>query len=463
MRLGGIWDQLGGGFHRYSTDERWLVPHFEKMLYDNALLARLYVDASRAFGDPKLAEVSLEIVRYLAREMIDDEGAFFSTQDADSVPEGAPAGTHPEEGAFFAWTPSELREACAGDDEAASVATLFFGVTSRGNFEDPHAHDPSIRRTVLSEVMTLDAVAEQLSISIDAARTALDRAKKKMFERREKRPRPFRDEKILASWNGLAIGACAEVAMATGDAQARTMAERAFAAIEARLVGPSGRVKRTKNVAGYLDDHSFLACAALDLYELTATPRYVTVARSIVAQAMAHFADCALGGFYFSPDDGEALIHRGKDPFDHAIPSGQSMMALALLRLFALDGDATLEDRAKRALEPLASAATRNALGFSQTIVALDRLVRGSTDVVVVGPREDARTRSLLDAARTSFVAHRTLALVDPDDASTAAACPALAEGKAAKAHPVAYVCRARTCSPPIADATALASALRAS
>jgi uncharacterized protein YyaL (SSP411 family) len=470
MRRGGIWDHLGGGFHRYSTDERWLVPHFEKMLYDNALLARLYVDASRAYADPRLAHVSLEILRYLEREMIDGDGAFFCTQDADSVPEGAPAAAHPEEGAFFVWTPEEVSAACGDDEDAASAARKHFGVTARGNFDShggdtpppgPHAHDPSVRRTVLSEVVALET---------DEERAALDRAMKKMFDRREHRPKPFRDEKVLASWNGLAIGACAEVAMATGDARVRTMAERAFAAVEAKLVDASGRVKRSNSIAGYLDDHSFLACAALDLYELTGTPRYVGVARSIVNQAIAHFADdapaatgssaCEMRGFFFTADDGEALLHRAKEPFDQAIPSGQSMMALALLRLFALDGTPALEERAKRTIEPLAAAASRNPLGFSETIVALDRLVRGSTDVVVVGRRNDLKTVALIEAVHRAYVAHRTLAFVDPDDAATSAACPALAEGKPAKDHPVAYVCRGRTCSPPIADPTALAAAI---
>jgi uncharacterized protein YyaL (SSP411 family) len=463
MRNGGIYDQLGGGFHRYSTDERWLVPHFEKMLYDNALLARLYADASRCYGEARFASVSKEIVTYLAREMVAADGAFFSTQDADSVPLGAPPGTHPEEGAFFVWTPEQIRDALGADDEAAKVAILHFGVTARGNFEESGA-------SVLSEVMPIEDVAQQLSIGAEDTRGALERARASMLQYRAKRPAPFRDEKVLAAWNGLMIGACAEVAMATGDAAALAMAERAFAAIEQRLIHegtvyrvspPPGREVATK-IAGYLDDYAFLACAALDLYEATARPRYVEIARALVRSANARFHDDALGGYFFTPSDGERLIHRGKDPFDQAIPSGQSMMALALLRLFALDGDASLEERARKTLEPLASAAVSNALGLSQTLVALDRLMRGSTDVVVVGARDDARTSALLDAVRRAYVPHRTLVLVDPSDPATRAAAPALAEGKEQKSHPVAYVCRGRTCSPPVADATALSAALEA-
>ncbi|GAC1536696.1 MAG: thioredoxin domain-containing protein [Polyangiales bacterium] len=462
MRQGGIWDHLGGGFHRYSTDERWLVPHFEKMLYDNALLARLYVDAARAYGDPRFAECAHEILRWVAREMTADDGAFFCTQDADSVPEGAAAGTHPEEGAFFSWTPAQVRAACGEDEEAARVALAHFGVTERGNFEQG--------ATVLSEAMPIEEAAQSFGVTADVARAALERARTAMFARREQRPKPFRDEKVLASWNGLMIGACAEVAMATSDPTARAMAERAFTAIEARLIvdgrvgrvsPPPGHVGGATRVPGYLDDHSFLACAALDLYELTQTPRYVEVARALVSTAIAHFADVA-GGFFFSADDAEQLIHRGKEPFDQAIPSGQSMMALALLRLHALDGAPELEERARRTLEPLADAASQHPLGLSPTVIALDRLARGSTDVVVVGGADDARTRGLLDAVRRTYVPHRTLASVDPGDPTSAAACPVLAEGKEPKGHPVAYVCRGRTCSPPVADAAALGAALRA-
>jgi uncharacterized protein YyaL (SSP411 family) len=286
MRAGGIWDQLGGGFHRYSTDERWLVPHFEKMLYDNALLARLYADASRAYAEPRLADVARDVLRYVAREMTAADGAFYSTQDADSLPPGAAAAAHAEEGAFFVFTPKQLVDALPSDEEAARVASVAFGITEYGNFEESGA-------TVLREAMTIDAVASQLDLPLDVAKAAFERASRGMFAAREQRPRPFRDEKVLASWNALMIGACAEVFMATGDTAARAMAELAFEAIEARLV----RGERLMRVApppghageptiyGFLDDYAFVANAALDLYDATATPRYVDVARASGAGA----------------------------------------------------------------------------------------------------------------------------------------------------------------------------------
>jgi uncharacterized protein YyaL (SSP411 family) len=463
MHAGGIWDQLGSGFHRYSTDEKWLVPHFEKMLYDNALLARLYVDAARAHGEPRWAEVAHCILRYVAREMTAPNGAFYATQDADSVPANHPKGK-PEEGAYFVWTRGEVAAALPADPEAVKVALLHFGVTEYGNFEDPHhqAEPGEEPRSVLHEAKPIDEVASELGITVDQARSARERAIRGMFRAREARPAPFRDEKILASWNGLMIGACAEVAIATGDTAARAMAERALeAVIASHLQGDT--LLRTGKIAGYLDDYAFLANAALDLYECTAESAHVALARKLVKSAIAKFEDRKDGGFFYTPEDGEALITRAKDPYDHAIPSGASMMALALLRLHSLDGDASYEALAKRTLEPIAGTAVDNPLGFGQTLIALDRLIRGSTDVVVVGPRDDARTRALLDAVKRTYVAHRTLVLVDPADPKSIEAAPALAEGKAAKGHPVAYVCRGRTCSPPIGDASALAAALRAS
>jgi len=462
MRCGGIYDHLGGGFHRYSTDEKWLVPHFEKMLYDNALLARLYVDAARAHNEPRFFEVAHDVLKWVAREMTDSNGAFYSTQDADSVPKGTTG--LPEEGAFFVWTPGDVRAALPSDEEAVEVALRAYGVTEFGNFVDPHHEEvPGEEgRTVLHEATSLETIAQDLALPIENVRAARERAVRAMWKWREERPRPFRDEKLLASWNGLMIGACAEVALATGDSAARAMAERAFEAIEATHLrrGERLRVMRVGEIPGFLDDYAFLANAALDLYELTAVSRYATIARELVATAVVLFEDPS-GGFFYTPSDAEKLITRSKDPFDHAIPSGVSSIALAQLRLFSLDGDSTREESARRALEPIAAAAANNPLGFSQSVIAYDRLARGSTDVVVVGPRDDLKTRALIEAVRKTYVPNRSLVLVDPEDAATAAAAPALAAGKEPKDHAVAYVCRGRTCSPPIGDAAALAAAIR--
>jgi uncharacterized protein YyaL (SSP411 family) len=457
MRAGGVYDQLGGGFHRYSTDAAWLVPHFEKMLYDNALLLRLYVDAFRVTREERYALTAREIVSYTLREMTDADGGFYATQDADS--EG-------EEGRFFVWSPAQIAELLSGDEEAAKVAAVFFGVTTEGNFEESGM-------TVLHEAKSIADVAIQLGLAPSVTERALSRAKAALFLAREKRIKPFRDEKILASWNGLMIGALAEAGGALADRAMIAAAERAFAFVESRLViddadGDRARVLRHAKGAivkgpGFLDDHAFVADAALDLYEVTGDPRYVRRARAIADAMVHHFADTACGGFYFAPDDGEALIHRAKDPYDHAIPSGTSIACKLLLRLGALT-DAKHVELATKELERLAPMAVENPFGASQTVCVLDRLVRGSVDVVIVGARDDARTRALADVVLAAYVPNRTLAWADPANPDALDACHVVAEGKALAAAgrdaPIAYVCRGRTCSLPIADAGALAREL---
>ncbi len=448
MRAGGIFDQLGGGFHRYSTDEKWLVPHFEKMLYDNALLLRLYVDAYRAFGEARYAETARSTARYVLAEMTDEGGGFYATEDADS--EG-------EEGKFFVWAPDEVTDALGGDRELARLAMDRFGVTPAGNFENGG-------RSVLFEAKSVAELAVQRRRSPSEIEADLERAAKAMLAARSKRVRPFRDEKILASWNGLLIGAMAEASQALGEPDLLVAAEKAYVFVD-RVLVQEGRVQRHAMGAivkgpGFLDDHAFLASAALDLYEATGDPSYVAKARAIADRMLELFSDKAGAGFFFSPEEGERLIVRAKDPFDQAIPSGSSIACLVLLRLSALAEEAYGE-AATKALERASGAALENPFGFGQTLCALDRLVRGSVDVVLVGKRSDERTRALAAAVFRSYVPNRTLAWLDADDPASREACRVLAEGKTAGIEPVAYVCRGRACSLPVTRAEDLMKMLR--
>ncbi|MBX3229594.1 MAG: thioredoxin domain-containing protein [Labilithrix sp.] len=433
MRRGGIWDHLGGGFHRYSTDREWLVPHFEKMLYDNALLLRAYVDGSRALGEPAFADVARDVAQYVAREMTDPDGGFYASQDADSEPE---PGEEKQEGAFFVWSPADVR-AALGDGPDAEQALKHFGITLAGNFEE---HGRPTFKTVLSSVRDGDITP----------------IKEKLFAAREARPKPFRDEKVLTSWNALMIGALAEAGAALDEPALTAAAERAFAFVWATMLD-GGRVARLcKKVdgewlvkkPGFLDDHAYLANAALDLYEATGAPGYVAHARAI-ADALLDAFYVEGEGFYFTPKDGEALITRAQDPYDNAVPSGSSIACRALLRLGALVGD-RYAAIAERELVRLAPEAAKNPFAYGQSICELDRLVRGSVDVVLVGPRADARTKSLARATFTQWLPNRTVAWLDPTDAATLEACSALAEGKPAQDAPAAYVCRGRTCSLPV-------------
>ncbi len=452
MRAGGIWDHLGGGFHRYSTDERWLVPHFEKMLYDNAQLLRVYVDAWRATGEPLYAQTARAIAAYVAREMTAPDGGFYATQDADS--EG-------DEGKFFVWTPEEIDAACEGDDEAALVAKAAFDVTAPGNFEHSGA-------TVLSTPEPIETVAADLSTTPEAATAALERARMRLFAAREERVHPFRDEKILASWNGLMAGALAMAGAALGEPAMVQAAARALDFVERALVvrEGEGRARVLRHVKdgvvkgpGFLDDHAFVADAALDLYEATGETRWVALARSLADAILAHFHDAKGDSFDFTPDDGEAILIRPKDPFDHAVPGAASIACKMLLRLGSL-ADEKYAAPATRAVEKLASAALENPFGMSVTVASVDRLVRGSVDVVLVGPRGNDALEALARAAHRAHLPDRVLAFVDPADPGTLEAARALAEGKTAQNEPVAYVCRGRTCSLPIRNAADLAKAL---
>jgi uncharacterized protein YyaL (SSP411 family) len=443
MRAGGIHDHLGGGFHRYSTDERWLVPHFEKMLYDNALFMRLYTDGWRALEDERYADTARSIAAYVLREMQSADGGFYSTQDADS--EGV-------EGKFFVWTPRQVDEACGGDVEAARVAKRVWGVTEEGNFEETGA-------TVLSLVEEPDDEAE---------RAALERARRAMWAAREKRPKPMRDEKVLASWNGLMIGAMADTGAALGDADLLAAAERAMAFVERVLVtreeGGQARVLRlakdgVARGAGFLDDHACVADAALDVYEATGAPHWVLLARSIADALLAHFFDATSGEFFFVPDDGEKILVRANDPYDHAVPSSAAVACRVLLRLGAL-ADAKYAEAATRGLERLAPGAAANPMGMGSIVCLVDRAVRGTVDAVLVGPRGSAATAALARSVFRAPLRDRVVAWLDAADPQSAEACRVLAEGKAAHGEPAAYVCRGNTCSLPLTDPDELADAL---
>jgi len=448
MQKGGIWDHLRGGFHRYSTDARWLVPHFEKMLYDNALLLRLYVDGWRALGEERFAETARAIVGYLFAEMRDASGGFYATQDADS--EGV-------EGKFFVWTLEDLRASVGDDHEAYEVARIYFGITEEGNFEETGA-------TVLSEVRSIERTAAIADLDPDAARRALHRARSKMLAAREARPRPSRDDKILACWNALVISALADAGRALDEPSWIEAAKQAFAAIEERLVR-SGRVRRyympgeaeaPASRRGFLDDQAYVGCAALDLYEITGDARYVSVARAIADAMIEHHEDRAEGGFFFTPDDGAALIARTKDVFDQAAPSGPSMAALLCMRLGEL-ADERYVEHARRQLDPIAATAIDNPLGLGTIVRALDRLARGTLDVVIVGDPSSARAAEMARVVFRRYAPHRNVAWVDPSRPETTEAVKVLAEGKTARGgDTVAYVCRNRTCSAPLSDARAL-------
>ena len=330
MAAGGMCDQIGGGFHRYSTDEKWLVPHFEKMLYDNALLAQFYLEGYQATGRKDFARVAKAILRYAERDMSAREGGFYSATDADSP---TPTGQS-KEGLFYTWTPAEI-EAALGKDRAR-IVIAYFGVTTAGNFEG---------RNILFDPLPMEETALVLKMPSDKVRSVLDESKEILYRVRARRPPPHRDEKILTAWNGLMISAFARGTLVLGDLTYARRAERAAEFILTRM-RENGRLKRSYNAGkarldAYLDDYAFLTAGLLDLYEATGDSRWLQEAMALDAVLERHYEDTSAGGYFLTSDDHEKLIARERPSYDGAEPSGNSVQALNLLRL----GELTTEDR----------------------------------------------------------------------------------------------------------------------
>jgi hypothetical protein len=367
MARGGIYDQLGGGFHRYTVDDRWLVPHFEKMLYDNALLVRVGVHLWQTTEDPEVRRVAEETVDWVRREMTAPDGGFFSTLDADS--EG-------HEGRFYVWTESEL-DAALGP--GAAVAKAYFGVTPEGNFEG---------RNILVVADDADAIGRRLGVAPGALAATIARAKATLLATRARRVRPLRDDKILAAWNGLMLQAVAAAARAFGRPADRALALAAGTFLSDTLVDANGRVRRMHGASdptriGYLDDHAAVALGFLELAELTDDVRWVDRARTIADAMDAWFWDADAQAYFDTPRDAEALITRPRDVTDNAVPSGTSLAADLLLRLADRDRDEPRRARARWVLETLAEPMTRYPIAFGYALGVADALVHGGAAAFV--------------------------------------------------------------------------------
>jgi uncharacterized protein YyaL (SSP411 family) len=436
MARGGMYDQLGGGFHRYSVDAVWLIPHFEKMLYDNAQLAWVYLAAFQVTGDPFYRRIVEETLDYVLREMTSPEGGFYSTQDADS--EG-------EEGKFYVWSADEIREALGADN--ARLFELAYGVTERGNFEG---------KNILFRGRDPDQVAAEAGVSVEAARTVIERGRKVLFERRSKRAWPGRDEKILTAWNGLMLRAMAEAARVLGREDYRAAAIHAAEFVLDKL-GRNGRLLRTYKdgvvrLNGYLEDYAFFADGLLALYTATFDPRWFKEAHRIVEAMIAWFWDDEIGGFYDTSHDHETLVTRPRDFYDNATPAGNSVAAEVMLRLAGYTGDDDLRQRARKILAPFAEAMAEHPLAFGRLLCALDLYLAEPKEVAIVGDPTAADTRALLDVINRRYRPHLALALAHPGDVAAAQAIPLLQDRSALDGKATAYVCRSFACQLPTTE-----------
>jgi uncharacterized protein YyaL (SSP411 family) len=429
MARGGMYDQLGGGFHRYSVDERWLVPHFEKMLYDVAQLARVYLHAWQVTDAPFFRTITVETLDYVMREMTDPDGGFYSTQDADS--EG-------EEGKFFVWTPAEIRGILRDDADEFMAA---YGVTQHGNFEG---------KNILEFVGDMNQ------------RATLAEARRKLFEARDQRVHPGRDEKILTSWNGLMLAAFAEAARALERDDYRTIAERNADFLLRELRQGNGRLLRTwkacpegtegpgeAKLNGYLEDYSYLIEGLLELYQTTFDPRWFLAAQELAESMITHF-QAPDGGFFDTSDDHESLITRPRDLQDNATPSGSATAVTTLLKLAGFTNELRYVDIAQQALAQMQPMMSQYPLGFGQWLQALSYTLEKPKEIAIVGDPDSADTQALLRIARDGYRPFQVMAL-GALGAQTSAV-PLLQDRGMVEGHAAAYVCHDFTCQVPVTE-----------
>jgi uncharacterized protein YyaL (SSP411 family) len=444
MAEGGIYDHLGGGFHRYSVDQKWLVPHFEKMLYDNAQLVRSYAQAYAITREPLFKKVVGETVAYLRREMLDAGGGFYSTQDADS--EG-------EEGKFFVWTRDEVIGILG--EETGELFCRAYDVSEFGNFEG---------KNILHPILTTKQTAALFKKAPVEVERALAEAGPKLFREREKRVKPFRDEKIIASWNGLMLSALAEASKFMDDSTGLDAARKTVDFIFSRMfqdglllhVYKDGKAR----LLGYLDDYAFLAVGLLDLYEVTL--ERADLARAIeLAKIMAReFWDDKDGGFFYTGKSHEALISRTKPAFDGSVPSGNAKATELLLRLYHYTGREDFLQMAERTLRIYHVAMDEQPFGFAHMLSALDFYLEKPKEIVLVGKKDDPIAAELLRQINSLYLPNKTLQVLDP--AAPAEKIPPLLAGKSLiGGKPTVYVCHRFTCSPPVSDGQKLEELLK--
>ena len=452
IAAGGIHDHVAGGFHRYATDEAWLVPHFEKMLYDNAQLVVAYLEAYQATGREDFADVARSILRYVERDMTSPDGGFYSATDADSV---APGGER-EEGWFFTWTPEEVR-AAIGPERAAAV-NAYFGVTTEGNFDGG--------RTVLHVARPLVEVARDLGMPPAELRRVIDESRELLYAARAVRPAPLRDEKILTSWNGLMISAFAKAALTLTEP---SYAVRAAAAAERVLARrrPDGRLVRDAAgdlaQAAYLNDYAFLVSGLLDLYEATGDARWLRDALGLDVVLETHFEDAEHGGFFLTADDNEILLAREKPQYDSAEPSGNAVQLLNLVRLHEFTTDDRFRQRLERALGAFAGTLDSAPTSAAEMLLALDYHLDTAKEVIIVVPEERAEAAPFLDRFSATFLPNRILAVaVEGDDLDEqAAVVPLIAAKYAIDGRATAYVCENRVCDLPTTDVEVFTQQIR--
>lgn len=447
MRRGGTYDQVGFGFHRYSTDSGWLIPHFEKMLYDQALLAIAYTEAYQATRKTEYAKTAHEIFTYVMRDMTSPEGVFYSAEDADS--EG-------EEGKFYLWTGDEIKKVLS--HEQADLAVRLFNITADGNFAD----EVTGRKTgcnILHLTKSVEELAADLSVSVPELRARIEEIQENLFAYREKRIHPYKDDKILTDWNGLMIAALAKGAQAFGEPGYASAAGRAADFIIKSVRTAQGRLLHRYRdgeaaLTAHVDDYAFLIYGLLELYETTFEAYYLEIALGLNEDLIRHFWDNENGGFYFTADDGERLLVRRKEVYDGAVPSGNSVAMLNLLRLGRITASADFEEKAARIGRAFYSNVSQLPSAHTQLMAAADFAIGPSYEVVIAGDLQADDTRQMLDAIRVIFVPNKIVILHPTDQKSPMIddVVPFIKDYSSIDGKATAYVCLDYNCQLPTKD-----------
>ena len=465
MAKGGMHDQLGGGFHRYSVDERWFVPHFEKMLYDQGQLAIAYLEAFQITHDPQYAAVARRIFDYVLRDMTDAGGAFYSAEDADSAADASQP-TVKGEGAFYIWSAAEIRALVE-----APVSDWFFhryGVLEGGNVSsDPH--EEFTGRNILYQANEIEDTALHFDRTAGEIRADLERAEQTLLAARGKRPRPHLDDKVLTSWNGLMISALALGGAVLEEPRYAEAARSAAEFLIAHMVDPQSGIllRRYRDgdaaIPGFLDDYALFAQALLDLYETQFDRRHLDLALRLAEKQRELFEDTAQGAFFSSTEGASGLVLRVKEDYDGAEPSGNSVALMNLLRLAQITNREDLRASAERLLAAFAARLTAAPVALPQMLAACEFRLGEPRQIVLVGDRDAEDTKALLRTLHSRFVPHRIVLLVDSPEARAAlsADIPTIAAMERIEGHASAYVCRDYTCQLPVYESDRFAELIQ--
>jgi hypothetical protein len=461
MRLGGVFDHVGYGFHRYSTDVRWLLPHFEKMLYDQALHVMAYTEAAQITGHAPYETTAREVLQYVLRDMQAPEGGFYSAEDADSLTEDGER----EEGAFYVWSTDEVRKVL--DDDLAALVIDVYNLEEAGNYQDESTGQRT-GKNILHLQQPLATLAEEHGVTQTELRRRLETARQTLFEHRETRPRPGLDDKVLTDWNGLMIAALAKAARVFDDDRYARAAEEAAGFLRDTMRDADGRLlHRFRDgdaaIRAHLDDYAFLVWGLLELYETTFDVQWLRAAVTLQEECLAHFWDADQGGFYLTADDGEALIVRQKELYDGAQPSGNSVQLLNLLRLARMTGRTEWEETAEALRQWAGKQVGQQPSGFTGFLLGLEFALSQTQEIVIVGDPEDDATGALIDVVRERYRPHSVVLQRGPGDAPPIAdLAPFTAPQTRRNGEPTAYVCRHFQCEAPVTGPDALREQLAA-